>query len=443
MRWLDHKRKIAITGLAGSGKTVFLLSLLQHIEQFDPHQFPIGGMAELGNFRERRVNSKYTKLPRAQLRAKMIESRDIRWPEKTRDVYGYACSFDYSQLGLPTRLVNTVLRRAWLSRDVVWEFLDFPGERLADVPIAEATTFEDWSDAMIQRWTIDQLMEEYRALMAATPPPPAAALLACYKQGLTAQIHQKKQFITPSTFMLDHETGSQFGRSDFANQGRDRVTGLPNAEFAPLSEAYRTANPELTSQFANHFAHYRKTVVLPLRQAINGCDTLLVLIDIPGILSGGSGRYNDAVDLLLSLAGIIHPSGWFTTNVDKAAFIATKADMVHESDNDHLAELLKSMMRQAKSRQSKIRYEPFTASAWVCAESLTLTDGSKALRGITAWDGASNVFRVPSVPEKWPDHWEPEDPRFSFPRLLPPRLTNRFQAPKQRGLEHIFDFIIS
>ncbi len=449
MRWLNHERRIAVTGLAGSGKTVFLLSLLQHMERFDPQRFRPRNQARIGAFRQLDTPPGFEPFPRARLRARLMERQGVAWPEKTRDIYHCRCSFDYSALDLASRLWSTVKHGRWLSRRIEWDILDFPGERLSDALIAKHPTLAAWSDELLDLWDsydrLRQAMAPYLDLLAAPVPPTDIAVLDAYKQCLARMVHNKNQMITPSTFMLGQGGGGDvFTAADIATGGRTRVSGLPGAEFTPLPRAFRDANPGLASRFSDYYARYRGRVVAPLFGAVNTCDTLLVLIDIPGILSGGVGRLNDANHLIETLAGAIVPSGVFTTNVDKAAFIASKADMVHQRDQDNLRELVEDMMRIARNRQPGVRrYESFVVSSWVSAESVTLEDGSRALRGIPARDGGVRVFRVPELRADWPEDWGPEDPGYSYPRLSPPPLTNRFMAPDQRNLEQVFDFIVS
>ena len=448
MRWLNHDRRIAVTGLAGSGKTVFLLSLLQHIEHFDPHRFHLKNKAQVGAFRELPPGPGFEPFPRTRLRARLMEQQDIAWPEKTRDIYRYRCSFTYSDLDLASRLWGTIRNGQWLSRRVDWDILDFPGERLSDSLIAKHSDFAAWSDELLELWhSYDRLrgaMTEYLDLLAGAVPPTDIAVLDAYKRCLARMVHNKNQMITPSTFMLDRGGNGVFTMDDVRNGGRDRISGLPGAEFSPLSAAFRAANPGLASRFADYYGKYRASVVKPLFDAVNTCDTLLVLIDIPGILSGGVGRYNDTNHLIETLAGNIVPSGFFATNVDKVGFVASKSDMVHQRDQDNLRELVEDMMRIARNRQPGVRrYESFVASSWVSAESVTLEDGSRALRGIPARDKEVRVFRVPELRPDWPADWPPEDPRYSYPRLSPPPLANRYMAPEQRNLDQIFDFIMS
>ncbi|MCC8109336.1 MAG: hypothetical protein LIQ30_09920, partial [Planctomycetes bacterium] len=65
------------------------------------------------------------------------------------------------------------------------------------------------------------------------------------------------------------------------------------------------------------------------------------------------------------------------------------------------------------------------------------------LRGIPARDSEVRVFRVPELRPDWPADWPAEDPRYSYPRLSPPPLANRFMAPEQRNVDKVFDFIMT
>ncbi|MCL2001482.1 MAG: YcjX family protein, partial [Planctomycetes bacterium] len=385
-------------------------------------------------FRELPVHGSFEPFPRARLRAKLLASQNVGWPEKTRDIYRFRCSFSYNRLGFASRLWNTLSKLSWLSRRVEWDILDFPGERLADALVAKHPDFATWSDELLELWeTTDNLrdcMGGFLDLMGGERPPPAAEFVTAYKKCLAGMVNNKNQLITPSTFMLDQGGVGVFTRRDVENGGVNRASGLIGFEFTPLSRPFREANAELAEKFAGHYRRYREEMADPLFKAINGCDTLIILVDIPGILSGGVGRYNDTNHLIESLAGIITPSNWFFTKVDKIALVASKSDMIHARDQDSLKELIDDMLRVTKNRQPGIRrYESFIASAWVSAESIDLEDNGRALRGIPARDNEVRTFRVPELKPDWPIDWLPEEPRYSYPRLSPPRLANRFVAP--------------
>lgn len=447
MRWLDHKRRIALTGLAGAGKTVFLLSFLQHLERFDPARFKPAGGGEITAFRQLPIDPEFARFPREQLAARLIEAQDVSWPEKTRDIYRYRCAFTYSRLGLATRLWNKLrVHRKLESGTVEWDFLDFPGERLSDVHIAKHEDYGEWSDELLGLWrSYDRHLASFAPYLDALERPPHSAdgLVSQYKTALTGMVHNKNQLITPSTFMLDHASAEVLTAADLETHGQNRHAGLPGREFAPLPAGFRRDHPDLADQFAAFYREYRDTVVTPLFQAINACDRVLLLVDIPGILSGGVGRYNDANHMIETLAENITPSGWFFTNVDKVAVVAGKSDMIHRRDQDNLKELAEDMLRVARNKQPRVKYAAFTASAWVSSRSVDLEDGSRALRAIPARGEEERVFRVPELRPEWPGDWDAEDPRYSYPRLSPPRLANRFLAPEQRNLDRIFDFILA
>jgi predicted YcjX-like family ATPase len=350
------------------------------------------------------------------------------------------------------RFWNTLAKRSWLGRRVEWEFLDFPGERLSDALIAGNGSFSVWSDALLELWDLsDNLrdgMSGFLSLLAGSPAAAGAELIAAYKRSLAGIISGKNQLITPSTFMLGLEPGGgPPTREELASGAAGRCSGLPGGEFAPLSRSFRAARPDLAEEFSRNYLAYRDSVVMPLFRAINDCDTLLLVMDIPGILSGGVGRYNDASHLIESLADNITPSGWFRGHVDKMALVAAKADMVHVRDHDSLKSLADDMLRLARNRRPDLPggYASFVVSAWVSAESVSLEDGGRALRGVPArgGGGGTRVFRVPELLPDWPGDWKPEDPAYSYPRLSPPPLANRFTAPEQWNLEKIFDFILS
>jgi Predicted ATPase len=421
------------------------------MEHFNPSHFRIGGGAEITAFRELPNENKFTPFPRTRLRARLMEAQHVEWPEKTRDIYRYRCAFNYSRLAWPTRIWNKLrIHRHLASKTVEWDFLDFPGERLSDSLIEKHKNFADWSDELIELWqSYDRLREamaEYLGVMA-QPTATDHMLLSAYKRCLAKMVHGKFQIITPSTFMLAHGGKNDvFGYADIEDGGQNRIVGLPEKEFTPLSSAARQArgeNDPLAPRFAAHYQLYRNHVVRPLFDAVNVCDRLLVLVDIPGILSGGVGRYNDTNHLIETLADNLTPSNWFFTNVDKAAFIATKSDMVHRRDQDNLKALVDDMMRIARNRQPRISYSSFIASAWVSAESVDLSDGGRALRGIPARDKEIRTFHVPELGPEWPADWGPEEAQYSYPLLSPPRLANRYMAPEQRNLDRIFDFLIS
>jgi predicted YcjX-like family ATPase len=459
-QWSPWKRKIAVTGLSGAGKTVFLLSLLQHIELFRPDRLRISPPgAELRGFKELPPSGGGASFPRKALRARLMEENAPMWPEKTRDVHHYSCSFRYTGWTVWEKLKRSLIRIGGLltlpgiglSETVDLDFLDFPGERLADVDIARYGDYASWADQILEHWTSYSRTRERLAGyldLVARDGADEEAILDAYKNALTGMLLDKNQIITPSTFSLGVEDGGVFGKPDVLDRGRRRLAGLAGEEFSPLPRECRGARPDLADAFAQRYRHYREQVVLPLFDSFSECDRIILLLDIPGILSGGVGRLNDAGDLIDNLASVLRPSKWhnFFSGVENIAFVAAKCDLVHNLDHDNLMSLLEDIMRPARNRLPDIGFTPVIVSAWVSSRSLASGDGRRILEGVPLRGNpemAARTFVVPELPSEWPADWAAEDPAYSYPRLAPGRLANRWQAPAHFGMEKILDFILS
>ncbi len=86
------KRKIAITGLSGSGKTAFLTSLLWHLQEFDSMNFKLDNKAKITQFREVPASLAF---PFKQFRS-LMAAKESRWPMKTTHDHRYVCTFTRS-----------------------------------------------------------------------------------------------------------------------------------------------------------------------------------------------------------------------------------------------------------------------------------------------------------------------------------------------------------
>lgn len=136
---LSRRKRIAVTGIANSGKTVFLTSLLWQLHEFADANFFLGNGVKITEFREVRRNSTFPFYKFQDAMAKQGE-----WPRKTKDVHQYVGEF----------------KRSDRSRKQRMEFLDFPGERIADAAIAGYDDFGDWSDHMFDHFDSDSVYRE-------------------------------------------------------------------------------------------------------------------------------------------------------------------------------------------------------------------------------------------------------------------------------------------
>ncbi|MDR0882857.1 MAG: YcjX family protein [Candidatus Adiutrix sp.] len=449
--------KVAVTGLASSGKSVFILSLLQHLRYFDEHRFNIqkgGTTLKIQDFQELPVPAGFEKFPLNAMRARILAAQECKWPHKTRDSYRYRASFKYTG-------------KLRFNDKIEIDLLDFPGDRLADVDVARYDNYAAWSDRLIEILTGDEttelyaadnadrekikvkrLVELYLAKVRALDAPPG--WLAAYKEMMTLFLHNFSHFITPSSFALDCENLSVFSAQDSQNQGRDRVCGLSGREFAPLPPDVRAKYPALAAEWADNYAVYRDQVVLRLFNYLNECGQLILMVDIPFTLAGGVQRYNALISLLESWAQILKPSKWYNpfTHLKKFAIVGTKKDLTVHEDEDNMKSLLNQIQKIVENKQPNIKCASFCVSAWVSTEEI---EGQRQLKGrrakykpgetATLDAEGYDVWPVnPPVPWEWPDNWEAGS--FSYPRTLPSPLLNAAKPPKQSGMPDVFRFIV-
>ena len=131
---LKSKRKIAITGLASSGKTVFLTSLLWQLSEFEDAEFYLSKGVKISRFHDVSPPGDNRRFPFISYQNALAQR--CEWPGKTIDFYRFRCDFRRAD------------RRRFFNKQQL-DFFDFPGERIADAAIAAHDDFDDWSDLLL------------------------------------------------------------------------------------------------------------------------------------------------------------------------------------------------------------------------------------------------------------------------------------------------------
>ncbi len=431
--------KIAITGIAGGGKTVFLSSLLWQLAEFDDADFYPGSQVKISGWRELSSKGSLGEVfPFDKYRDALARSH--KWPDKTTDCYRFSCEYKRSD---------------WKRFSQRLDFFDFPGERIADAAIAAYKDYGDWSDHILKHFESNSdynaALLGYKQVLEAGNLD-EAKLLSAYRKALACLILGYKPLISPSVFLLDTNGDSARPATEEALASA-RLCGLDEeSQFAPLPEAVRGANPELAKKMARNYKLYRKQIALPLYEELADSQSLIILIDIPSLLAGGVGRYNDNRQIVLDLIDAVRTDTsigkrlkkllrFWSGSLKRIAFVATKADLVLPGDlqNGNLMSLLRQMNTRAKNLLPDIEMKWFVCSA---CRSTSQGNAENTLIGKPIYnnpDRKDMEFEVTALPEAWPDNWMAGE--YKYYSVYPETSQNIQIPPKHIGLDRVFEFV--
>jgi len=448
--------RVGIVGMYNSGKTVFLTSLINHLKNHNPNAFRLGddGIG-VSKFRTGEADPGW-KLFDYELTRFLFKEK--RWPAKTREPMQFVCSFQ---------------RTDWKLHDVKLKFFDLPGDRLADA-VMLTSSYAEWSDHILKRLRTDSDHEtnfaEFLQRVELGGEAVAADWLRDYKIGLANSILKYRPYVSPSTFHLDvrdvkFRPASRESPEAIADQ---RCVGLDSdSEFTPLPADVRAKHPVLSGQFEAHYRRYREKIVMPLFTTLSRCDSLIVLVDVLTILASGHGMYVDHEQMLDDLlrvldpgqsllgrmmrrgAGLLLPHSFRPAKISRVAFVAPKLDLVAEqSDKGKMSGLVEEMAWDWVRDRDGLDLIFTNCSAVVSTEPFD-SDGQQFLKGVLLRGpdgkivppGEPQKFEVSSVPDEWPETWEPG--RYYFPEVYPeiPKFVKR--PPKQVNLDQILEFVVS
>lgn len=457
MRFFGFNKRIGVVGMYRSGKTVFMTSLLNHLERHDPDRFPLGKKRiRLGNFRPLPIEGGFREFNYERHRHSLVSLQ--RWPTKTR----MARQFRFS-----------LTRSDWRYTLLDLTLTDLPGERLADIRIAQSN-YEAWSDEILRLFSTEpeyfvQAKDYLKTLARASgqdSDPNADEILHAYRLALARACLHYLPVITPSSFLLGPQ-GDYCGQRDENNMAQSRYVGLDkDNQFGPLSKDLRAKHPGLTNLFKKRYELYRSKVVAPTAHWLAQCNELVVLLDITTILAGGLGMYHGALALIEDLISYVDPgrgilgqlasgllkplsAGHLTLpGITRIAFVASKADKVHASDRQKLLSLLRSMVQSRMrdlSEDYKLRVEYFACAA--VKSTVSLNNGKLEGQPVELLQSGSNDrppvvrFAPSKVPGSWPDNWGSHE--YRFPDILPQMPARKDLAPPHLGLNLVADFILS
>jgi uncharacterized protein len=447
MNPFNQGNKVAITGTFGSGKSVFMLSLLHHLYHLDPQNFRLGDKrapkpTHIKGIRSFNVKAAHQQFPYRTFAQRLMKPGGGTWPTRVHSLLRYKLS----------------MKRSDQRRKDLLELFSFPLERFLDLPIARTERYTDWADRVLYLISEDsQASRQARQYLQHLDAPEIQPerLGRVYKKTLAQFIFDYKTFTSPSTFMIDLEGHRIDGGSpEIVSQGR--YTGIPptdgytSREFIPLSGIARLRVPSFVEVQELHYNAYKERILTPIFKELNQCDTLVVLIDIPSLLSSGRGAFDEQVFLLEQLKQVLKSNikggqCMGKNQVRKVAIIANKCDLVRTFERDaRLPHLLRQLTGPfIESLHKTVEVGRFLCSP--CSSTRPDPDPERLIgRMVHAGRNPSKIertFDVPEVPRFWPETYRPGD--FPFTKVWPPALQAHEKLPRHHRLDDVCRFILS
>ncbi len=331
--------RLGVTGLARSGKTVFITSLIANL-------MDRGRMPQLVAAADGRIEAAYLQpqpddtVPRFDFESHLaaLTGPDPHWPESTRTISELRLSLRVRPTGLLSGLQGP--------RTVHLDIVDYPGEWLLDLGLLEKS-YADWSRDMLDRLAVRDSARTYLDRIGAVEPEAAhdEVVAQDLARAYTDYLHQARaegySDCTPGRFLLPGD-----------------LAGSPVLTFAPLPVDGASKRGSLHREMERRFEAYKSRVVKPFfRDHFARIDRQVVLVDALGAIHSGPRALEDLRLAMGDILGAFRPgrAALLTRllggkRVEKILFAATKSDHLHHSQHARLTAIMEALLREARDR---------------------------------------------------------------------------------------------
>jgi uncharacterized protein len=337
--------KLGITGLARSGKTVFLTALVHNL--MAGARLPFFDAAAQGRlvraYLEPQPDAFVARFPFEKHMADLTAGPP-RWPASTNRISQLRLTIEYSS----TKFWKRQLGREILHIDIV----DYPGEWLLDLPLL-SLDYREWSRVALEQSEMSLRKKAARLWRASLglvdPTDPADEALAERLSDLFKDYLREVR--------ADPNALSTLPPGRFLMPGD--LAGSPALTFAPLDArgVEHFSRNSLWTMMETRYEAYKTYVVRPFfRDHFARLDRQIVLIDVLAALNGGATAVTDlerAMTEILECFRTGSNSLWsslFGPRIDRVVLAATKADHLHQQSHERLEAILAKLANRAMSR---------------------------------------------------------------------------------------------
>jgi predicted YcjX-like family ATPase len=335
--------RLGVTGLARSGKTVFVTALIHAL--LNDGKLPL--------FEPRgRITRTYLEpqpdddLPRFAYEDHVAALTGIErtWPESTKRLSQLRLTIDYTPRGF--------LSRQFGSGRLHIDIVDYPGEWLLDLPLM-TMSYAEWSYATIAQSRTGSRVAHAGAwhghLKALDPVAPhdetvarrAAEIFTAYLAACRNS-DSALSALPPGRFLMPGDLASS-----------------PLLTYAPLDIDPHSEFPRnsLGAAMARRYDSYVSKVVKPFFFGhFARLDRQIVLVDALSALNAGADAVADLSTVITSILSCFRQgsnnwaSALFGKRIDRILFAASKADLLHHGGHDKLEKILDRIVATAAAK---------------------------------------------------------------------------------------------
>lgn len=438
--------KIALTGFTGSGKSVFLTSLLWYLLTYDDTQ-PTSNFTLEDNLRKyerfRIIQKKKVRnFPYQYFKEKLGKKE---WPDRTSDLQHCFLECKHKD-GFWKRVKS--LR---FFKNTCIEFIDFPGERLGDMAIYENKTFCDWSNDIFTNLSNSRIFNDYLNELKSigkdiTDEDFVKQATVSYKKCILKLVFfEFRSLISPASIILKDVNG-EYLFTDFIEKNPKKLNDLDfrikwmvdnglsglelDRQFCPLPEEIIASRREVVKLFSQYYKEYKTKYVIPFFKEILHVDSMAILIDIPNILASGSGKLEDQKALLTQVFDML-PKTFISKRI---AFVASKADLVGKKNLIALESLLNSMVHSLDFNNRAV------TKRFLCSACKSISNDNKGCL-IGSDSKEPTAIQIAVLPNNWDQNWSPGKYKFSY--VSPNTEENKDVPPDHYKLDKIFNFLVN
>lgn len=459
-RTADRHLRLAVTGLAGAGKTAFITGLVNQllhsgaadINRVANHNLPLWQVSR----EQRLLGVKRAMQPDLAIASfdyqgamSALTSEPPTWPASTRTISELRLAIKFRpEKGFRAKFSDS----ATLYLDIV----DYPGEWLLDLPMLRQD-FSAWCQSQQAR----------RSDLSVSP------LFADFEQALSqlqwdasADEQQLKLIADKYQLLLNdlvHVQGyyqAQPGRMLLPGEWQ----GAPLLAFFPLlnltEDKWATCKQSdkysAYSVLEKRYQEYVAKVVKPFyKDHFSGFDRQLVLVDCFNALNRGKKQFEDMGAALNGIMESFHfgQSSYlrrlFAPRIDKLLFAASKVDHVTRDQQGHVLSLLTDMLKHSQHFASfegcKVETMAISAIKATRHGMVTTQEGEIEVVQGTGLDGQALTLFPGEVPTRLPDAQFWQQQGFNFVGFAPPNKTNLDTSQVQFEhirLDHLLQYLL-